>query len=208
MKEELRDIEGFENYKVSNMGYVLNVKRNKVLKPVITIGGYERVDLCKNKKRSARNIHRLVSFAFPEICGEYFEGAEVDHLDGNKRNNKADNLRWATHMENVHNPNTYPIMTKNLGEATKKAKSWVYAIKEHSKPVVCLNTKEYFKTVTEAADKFGIWRNTVIRVCRGVQKQTRMGLRFAYYDGCTEEPLVSCDITSQRLEQQSVVSHL
>ena len=36
--------------------------------------------------------HILVAKAFPEICGEWFDGCEVHHIDGNSLNNKASNL--------------------------------------------------------------------------------------------------------------------
>lgn len=33
----------------------------------------------------------------------------IDHIDGNKHNNRADNLRWVTHKENCNNPNTLHV---------------------------------------------------------------------------------------------------
>ena len=44
-------------------------------------------------------IHRLVAQAFPEICGEWFEGCEVHHKDGNSLNNEATNLIVCTKEE-------------------------------------------------------------------------------------------------------------
>lgn len=38
----------------------------------------------------------------------------VDHIDGDKTNNSAKNLRWVTHYENIHNPNTFYKISKSL----------------------------------------------------------------------------------------------
>lgn len=56
--------------------------------------GYEQIKI-RNKWYS---IHRLVAIHFVE---GYFEGAVVDHIDGNKLNNDMNNLRWVTQKDNL-----------------------------------------------------------------------------------------------------------
>lgn len=48
-----------------------------------------------------RNVYtyRLVAMAFPEICGEWFDGCEVHHLDENANNNSATNLRVLSEID-------------------------------------------------------------------------------------------------------------
>lgn len=50
-----------------------------------------------DRKRVAIKVHRLVAYAF---VGNGAENQEVDHIDGNSRNNSMSNLRWVTHREN------------------------------------------------------------------------------------------------------------
>ena len=53
--------------------------------------------------RKIAYVHRLVAEAFlPNPLG----ATEVDHVDGNKSNNRIENLRWVSHKENINNPNT------------------------------------------------------------------------------------------------------
>ena len=50
-------------------------------------------------------VHRLVCIAFHGIKG-YEQGLFVDHIDTNRANNNASNLRWVTPKENANNPLT------------------------------------------------------------------------------------------------------
>lgn len=67
------------------------------LKPFVTGKGYLKVDLHKNGKRTHMKVHRLVAAAFvPNHLGK----AQVNHIDGNKKNNSYTNLEWCTNQEN------------------------------------------------------------------------------------------------------------
>ena len=108
--EEWRDINGYEGlYQVSNLGNVKRVTSGRILKANERFSNnrkYKRtyVVLSKHSVEKEYYIHKLVAFAFPEICGEWFENAEIDHLDGDASNNNANNLRWVTHTDNMNNP--------------------------------------------------------------------------------------------------------
>ena len=99
--EEWRDVVGYEGlYQVSNFGRVKSFQKNKVkiLKSNLGIGGYLRVVLCKNEKKKNRFVHVLVAKAFitnPE------NKTQVNHRDGNKKNNHVSNLEWVTPKENI-----------------------------------------------------------------------------------------------------------
>ncbi|MCM3314862.1 NUMOD4 motif-containing HNH endonuclease [Psychrobacillus sp. MER TA 17] len=97
MMEEWRKIEGFPNYSVSNLGGIRNDKFNRVLNP-FDAGGYEHVSLWADNKRSDKKVHRLVAIAFLENRENKLE---VNHIDGDKKNNSVSNLEWATRLENM-----------------------------------------------------------------------------------------------------------
>lgn len=98
-------------YEVSSNGNIrtLNYKMQKgnikILKQQKVKGNYKTIELSnknRNEKRHIFYVHQLVAFAFPEICGEWFEGAEVNHKDENPSNNNAYNLEWISAIENNH----------------------------------------------------------------------------------------------------------
>lgn len=72
--------------------------RARVLKPWRDGNGYAVVNICKDGKRFAVNVHRLVAEAFH---GEQPGTMDVNHKDGDKANNAAGNLEWCTRKQNM-----------------------------------------------------------------------------------------------------------
>lgn len=97
MVEEWKDISDYEGlYKISNLGNVLSVKRNKQLAKSDS-NGYDTVNLSKNGKTTKCKVHRLVAINFIENIDNK---PIVNHIDENKKNNRVSNLEWVTAREN------------------------------------------------------------------------------------------------------------
>lgn len=107
LNTEWKPIKDYEDlYMVSNTGLVkrtkfINGKHNfeqeRLLKPILNKDGYMFVRLCKDGKAKNKRIHKLVANAF---LGE--SNLQIDHIDGNKQNNRLDNLEYVTPKENTN----------------------------------------------------------------------------------------------------------
>ncbi len=167
MGEIWKDIEGYEGkYQVSNLGRVrsLNYSNKKgnvrILAPVLMNNGYLYVSFWDKSRKDRRPfaIHRLVAFAFPEICGEWFEGAVVNHKDENKLLNEATNLEWLSNNDNL-----------NYGTAQKRAAQKISrAIKMISKEGELLRV---FPSANEAARFLGMKSASHITDCANRKKE-------------------------------------
>ncbi len=100
--EEFADIPGYEReYQISNFGNIISLKKGfpRQIKPMVATNGYLVACLWKNGKQSKNLVHRLVAEAFLLPC----EGcSEINHIDENKQNNRADNLEWCSHSYNMN----------------------------------------------------------------------------------------------------------
>lgn len=97
MVEEWKTIPNYEDYSISNWGNVYSHKRKRILKPTNTTKGYIQVHLSKNGSVVNAPIHRLVAQNFIDNPDNK---PQVNHIDGNKRNNRVDNLEWCINSEN------------------------------------------------------------------------------------------------------------
>lgn len=106
MKIDIKKIDGYEKYFITNYGVVINNETNRVLKQEVS-KGYLRVTLSENNVQKRFLVHRLVAkhYLLKEI-GKNF----INHIDGNKLNNNVENLEWCTSSENERH--SYKILGK------------------------------------------------------------------------------------------------
>ena len=150
MKEVWKDVKGFEGlYRISNYGNVESVTRfdtlgrripSRIMKPQKNKKGYLHVKLTKGRYYKHYLIHRLVADAF---IGERPAELEVNHIDENKENNRADNLEYVTHSQNIRHG-------KGI---EKRAKAVIATLPD--------GTEEYYISATEAGMKLGVTKNAI-----------------------------------------------
>jgi hypothetical protein len=119
MTEVWKDVEG-TGYQVSSLGRLIG-RKGRILHPTRMPNGYYAISIDK----TLVYVHRLVAEAF---LGRP-EGKQVDHIDGNKANNTAENLRWVTARENV----TYSYVLGRGSNRTSRKGIPVVMITQHSR---------------------------------------------------------------------------
>ena len=87
-----------DTYDISIDGKVQNIKTKRILKTFLSGCGYETLRLGVGKHHY---IHHLVAHAF--LPSPTDEGCVIDHIDRNKLNNNASNLRWVSKQINSIN---------------------------------------------------------------------------------------------------------
>ena len=104
--EEWFQIKDFPNYYINKEGIIYFVgdvsnqrfrRKSRFVKPTLLKIGYYKV--CLNKE--FKLLHRIIAQTFIPNPLNY---NEIDHIDGNPKNNQISNLRWVSHRENMNNP--------------------------------------------------------------------------------------------------------
>lgn len=131
ISEDLREIPGFKGYYISQNGNVYSNHKNKELHKMILKedkDGYYEVGLYKNKKRYFRRVHRLVLEAWSSNPNNLFQ---VNHKDGNIKNNNVDNLEWCTLEYNIQH--SFRVLHRKPNITTNKK---IILINNSSKEVI------------------------------------------------------------------------
>jgi hypothetical protein len=115
-KEIWKNVIGYSNYKISNLGRLINNNGHEQ-KPQRTKNGYYRISLSKNCIQTKYLLHRLIAIHFilnPE------NKPTVNHIDGKKYNNIYTNLEWCTKSENIIHAFKLKLRTKPYNLNNKK----------------------------------------------------------------------------------------
>lgn len=178
MEEQWKDIVGYEGlYEVSNLGNVKTLGRVTIdslgrirkwegrLMKQTNNGGYRQVNLTGyDGKAQRRLVHILVAEAFLERK----QGDDcVNHIDGNKSNNKVTNLEWCSYADNNKHARETGLAIDNL-------------------EVVCLDSNDNFigvyYSINDASNKVfnGEHRNEIWKRCANITNKLLDGYKFIY----------------------------
>lgn len=189
---KIEDLEGerwsvvFEHYAASTKGRVkslsyidkLGFYRCEKLVSIYEKRGYPFVTI----NRKPMRLSKVIVLAFPEICGETFDGCEVHHIDHCRTNNEPQNLKVVTREEHKKIHQESGITYRNRCEAQTK----VWETRPHTnlktrKPIV--KTKdgvvvETYDSLAEASRNNNIAASAI---CNNLKGRTQLCLGFKFY---------------------------
>lgn len=155
----------FPQYEISDQGRIRNVK-TKHLRSFTYSNGYPQVDMYPGKQ--TRTVHTLVAETF---LGKN-PGMQVNHKNGNKKDNRLTNLEWVTPSENMRH--AYDNKLRNA---------------PNEKPVRVIETGEVFQSITKCAEAIDAdWRN--VSACLNGKRKTCNGLHFEFAEKQKNKPFL------------------
>lgn len=172
MNEIFKDIKDYEGlYQVSNLGNVRSLKRisikndgvaqqlkERILQPINDRYGYMFINLYKGGKPKVKYIHRLVGIT---LINNPKDKPQINHKDGNRRNNNITNLEWVSSRENnSHSFKNKKTSSKYTGVSYHKSnKKWDAYIKINQKLIRLRsfdNEEDAHQAYLNALKKYGL----------------------------------------------------
>ncbi len=182
MEEIWKDILGYEEkYQVSNYGNIKALSRKvntkgcsvRIIKErILKIYKGYRYQVVYLGRRNSKSVHKLVALAF---VPNPHNKPQINHIDGNKQNNNADNLEWCTQSENqLH---AYKIgLQKPFSLCGENAHNAI-RFDIYDRNGNYLSTRKRVKTY---ADEIGVNPGMIFRVLCGRRKYHRnLSYRYA-----------------------------
>ena len=169
MKIIWKDINEYEDiYAINIYGNIVNKKFNK-LRKIDSSGNYDTIALCKNNKVKHFLVHRLLAQHFiPNPKNK----PEVNHVDGNKKNNNINNLEWCTRSENQKHSHNIGL---TINQRKKQSDRMKNESSENSRRAILkekevLEIKELYKsgsyTQLELSSIYGVHKDTIGDITR------------------------------------------
>jgi hypothetical protein len=155
------------DYLITDEGKLISLKRGRwrELTSVKMPNGYYKVELFHNSKQSMRYIHRLVANAF--ISNKHPElQTEVNHINGDKKDNRCSNLEWVSHRDNMKHAYKLGLIV-NSGEKNPMSKLLDTQVKQ------IRSLKDTGITIREVAEQFKVSRSAISLIWRGKRHKLR-----------------------------------
>lgn len=167
-----KDIVGYENhYQVNELGQIRTLKNSSLQKAGTILksqinkkNGYVYQMVYKDGKQKLLRVHRVVANAFLPNPNNL---PQVNHKNGNKNDNRVQNLEWCTQEQNMLHAFKIGLAKpsdkqKRAIAETNKAKRKAVVFKQGSNVQV-------FESISKASKETGLSISTISRYCRGIR---------------------------------------
>lgn len=158
-----KPVEGFPRYIIDNAGNIY-MKNGKKMRPHTGKGGYSQIILTNDHEKKTFLVHRLVALHFLEKADP---SSEVNHKNGNKLDNRAENLEWISHGENLRHAFETGLREQDV------------APKQITGTKIDTGEKITFSSIYKAARALNISQGNICMACKGLRPYAG-GYTWAY----------------------------
>ena len=204
MEEIWKNIEGYPNYQVSNMGRVKRLstgyyrRTEKILKPQLQNNGYLHIKLSQKDKTKCILVHRLVAQIF---IPNHNNLPQVNHINEDKTDNRVENLEWCDRKYNINYGNGISKRVKTNKENGTYKKIGEINSKIRSKSILQFSKDNSFirkwDCIMDVQRELG-YDSKQICSCLKNRQKTAKGFKWVYADEYERIPFKVFDLEMYR----------